>query len=140
MICERERGISMYEMKAEYYTGIKLIDDEHKELFRIADEAYQLLKDEFISDKFDNIVKIIVNLKEYAIKHFSDEEEYMQSIQYKKFLSHKVEHIDFIEKLNALDFEQMDHNQSATLLGLLEFLNDWLVHHILEKDKLIGNS
>jgi hemerythrin len=140
MICEGERGISMYEMKEEYYTGIKLIDDEHKELFRIADEAYQLLKDEFISDKFDNIVKIIVNLKEYAIKHFSDEEEYMQSIQYKKFLSHKVEHIDFIEKLNALDFEQMDHNQSATLLGLLEFLNDWLVHHILEKDKLIGNS
>ncbi|WFR56761.1 hemerythrin family protein [Anaerocolumna sp. AGMB13025] len=130
----------MYEMKEEYYTGIQLIDDEHKELFRIADEAYQVLKDEFIADKFDNIVKIITNLKEYAIKHFSDEEAYMQSIHYKKLLSHKVEHIDFIEKLNTYDFEQMDHNQAAALLGLLEFLNDWLVHHILEKDKLIGNS
>lgn len=130
----------MYEMKPEYYTGIDLIDQEHKELFRIADEAYQVLKDEFISDKFDNIVKIIVNLKEYAIKHFADEEEYMQSIRYKKFLSHKVEHEDFIDKLNVIDFERMDRYQTGTLVELLEFLNDWLVHHILEKDKLIGNS
>lgn len=130
----------MYEMKPEYYTGIDLIDQEHKELFRIADEAYQVLKDEFISDKFDNIVEIIVNLKEYAIKHFADEEEYMQSIKYKKFLSHKVEHVDFIDKLEAIDFDRMDRNQAGTLVELLEFLNDWLVHHILEKDKLIGNS
>ncbi|MGB8454166.1 MAG: hemerythrin family protein [Anaerocolumna sp.] len=130
----------MYEMKDEYYTGIEMIDKEHKELFRIADEAYQVLKDEFISDKFDNIVQIIVKLKEYAILHFADEEAYMQSIQYKKYLSQKVEHMDFIEKLEAIDFEQMDHNQTGMLVELLEFLNDWLVHHILEKDKLIGNA
>lgn len=129
----------MYEMKPEYYTGIELIDDEHKELFRIADEAYQVFKDEFIVDKFDNIVAIIMKLKEYAIKHFADEEEYMQSIKYKKFLSQKVEHTEFIEKLDAIDFDQMDHNQTETLVELLEFLNDWLIHHILEKDKLIGN-
>ncbi len=135
-----QMGVNMYEMKQEYYTGIELIDQEHKELFRIADEAYQILKDEFISDKFDNIVEIIVKLKEYAKKHFADEEEYMQSIQYKKFLSHKVEHVDFIEKLDAIDFDRMDRNQAGTLVELLEFLNDWLVHHILEKDKKIGNS
>jgi hemerythrin len=128
----------MYEMKENYYTGIKLIDEEHKELFRIADEAYQVFKDEFIVDKFDNIVTIIVRLKEYAIKHFADEEAYMQSIKYKKFLSQKVEHDDFIEKLEAINFDQMDHNQTETLVELLEFLNDWLVHHILEKDKLIS--
>jgi len=136
----QEGRIIMYEMKEEYYTGIELIDREHKELFRIADEAYQVLKDEFIADKFDHIVKIIENLKNYAILHFADEEAYMQSIQYKRYLSHKVEHDDFIEKLEAIDFEQMDHNQTGTLMDILEFLNDWLVHHILEKDKLIGNT
>ncbi|WMJ90157.1 bacteriohemerythrin [Anaerocolumna sp. MB42-C2] len=130
----------MYEMKDEYYTGIELIDKEHKELFRLADEAYQVLKDDFIADKFDHIVSIIIGLKDYAIKHFSDEEAYMQSIQYKKLLSHKIEHNDFIEKLEAINFDQMDHNQAGTLVDLLEFLNDWLVHHILEKDKLIGQA
>ena len=130
----------MYEMKDEYYTGIELIDKEHKELFRLADEAYQVLKDDFISDKFDHIVSIIIRLKDYAIKHFSDEEAYMQSIQYKKFLSHKIEHNDFIEKLEAKNFDQMDHDQAGTMVDMLEFLNDWLVHHILEKDKLIGQA
>lgn len=128
----------MYEMKEEYYTNIELIDSEHKELFRIADEAYYLLKDEFMFDKFDQIVKIINDLREYAKKHFKDEEEYMQSIQYKRFLSHKVEHDEFIEKLESIDLDQIDSDQTRTLLDLLEFLNDWLIHHILEKDKLIG--
>lgn len=128
----------MYEMKPEYYTGTEFIDEQHTELFRIADEAYNVLKDNFMSDKFDNIVAIIGQLKDYAIKHFTEEETYMKSIQYKKFLSHKIEHDDFIEKLDSLDFNQMDRNQSETLVDLLEFLSDWLVHHILEKDKLIG--
>ena len=75
-----------------------------------------------------------------AKKHFSDEEEYMRSIQYKRFLSHKVEHDDFREKLDSIDLEKMDQDQTGTLLDLLEFLSNWLVHHILEKDKLIGKN
>jgi hemerythrin len=130
--------IKMYEMKDEYYTGIELIDTQHKELFRIADEAYMLLKDEFVVDKFDDIVAIILRLKDYAIKHFSDEEAYMISIGHKKLFSHKAEHEDFLEKINDVNFADMDHNQTETLLDILEFLNDWLVHHILEKDMLIG--
>jgi len=127
-------------MKNEYYTGIAFVDEEHEELFRIANEAYEVLKDEFLPDKFDNIVGIITRLKDYAIKHFADEEAYMQSIKYKRFLSHKIEHDDFIQKLEAIDFDQMDHNQTETLVELLEFLSDWLVHHILEKDKLINSQ
>lgn len=126
----------MYEMKSEYYTGIELIDQEHAGLFHIADEAYTLLMDEFIVDKFDDIVAIILRLRDYAVQHFKDEEEYMMSIGYKRLLSHKTEHTDFIEKVNSIDFESMDGNQTQALLDILEFLNDWLVHHILEKDML----
>lgn len=128
----------MYEMKDEYYIGVEAIDLQHKELFHIADEAYLLLKDDFIVDKFDDIVAIIVRLKEYAVKHFEDEEAYMLSIGYKKFLSHKTEHTDFLDKVNSIDFDNMDHNQLEALVDILEFLNDWLVHHIMEKDKLIS--
>ena len=38
----------MYEMKPEYYIGIDMIDEEHKQLFKYADEAYELLLDEFM--------------------------------------------------------------------------------------------
>ena len=36
----------MYEFKEEYVTGIESVDAEHKRLFEIADEAYQLTKEE----------------------------------------------------------------------------------------------
>jgi hemerythrin len=128
----------MFEMKEEYLTGIKMIDDEHRELFRITREAYDVVTDEFLSDKFDNIVAIIGQLKEYTIKHFADEEAYMESIQYKRMFTQKIEHAEFVQKLEGIDFDQMDRNQTETLMELLVFLGDWLVHHILEKDKLIG--
>ena len=64
----------MYEMKDEYYIGIDLIDEEHKELFRIAQSAYDVYQDPFIPDKYDHIVTIIEELKNYAKKHFADEE------------------------------------------------------------------
>ena len=33
----------MFEMKPEYYIGIDMIDQEHKQLFDYANEAYELL-------------------------------------------------------------------------------------------------
>ncbi len=128
----------MFEMKDEYLTGIKSIDDEHRELFRIAQEAYEVLSDDFIVDKFDHIVALLQRLREYTKIHFSHEEEYMESIQYKRMFTQKVEHNAFIEKLDAIDLEQIDNEQTDALVDILEFLGNWLVKHILEKDKLIG--
>jgi hemerythrin len=130
----------MFEMKDEYLTGIKLIDDEHRELFHIAQEAYEVLTDEFIPDKYDNIVTIINKLRDYTKKHFADEEEYMESIHYKRMFTQKIEHTAFVEKLDAIDLNDADENQSDTLINMLEFLGNWLVHHILENDKLIGKD
>jgi len=74
----------MYEMKPEYFTGIDFIDKEHARLFAIADEAYQLLKNEFIPDKYDHIMNLVNELKDYTQYHFKHEEEYMESIGYKR--------------------------------------------------------
>ena len=128
----------MYEMKEEYLTGIELIDLEHRRLFEITNETYELLHEEFIPDKYDNIVKLITELKDYTIKHFADEEAYMESIQYKRMFTQKMQHTQFVEKLNSLDLSQIDENQDATIDDLLSFLADWLIHHIVENDKLIG--
>ncbi|MBB2184161.1 hemerythrin family protein [Lachnospiraceae bacterium MD1] len=128
----------MYVFKDEFRTGITQIDEEHAKLFEIADKAYETLMDEFIPDKYDYIVEIINELKEYAETHFRHEEEYMISIQYKRLFSQKAEHNDFIEKISAYDLSDVDENQKDTILELLDFLNDWLIHHILGSDKLIG--
>ena len=82
----------MYEMKPEYYIGIEMIDEEHKQLFKYADEAYELLNDEFTPDKYDKIEAILIKLRDYTEKHFADEENYMESINYKKLFTQKIQH------------------------------------------------
>ncbi len=128
----------MYVFKDEFRTGIENIDLEHQKLFEIADKAYETLMDDFIPDKYDYIVEILNELTDYATIHFEHEEAYMMSIRYKKLISHKAEHVEFIEKISSYDLSEVDEKQKDVILGLLDFLNDWLIHHILENDKLIG--
>lgn len=130
----------MYEMKPEYFTGIELIDEEHRQLFSYADEAYELLHEEFIPDKYDRIAVILNQLREYTKKHFADEEAYMESISYKRIFTQKVQHQSFIDKLDDIDLDSIDagQDQDKVIGDILTFLTDWLIHHILEVDTLIG--
>ena len=130
----------MYEMKPEYLTNIPLIDEEHQHLFDYANQVYDLLHQEFIADKYDNIADILGKLRDYTKKHFADEEAYMESIQYKRLFSQKIQHNAFIQKLEEWDLESIDgsDNQDETIQEMLNFLTDWLIHHILELDTQIG--
>ena len=132
--------MAMYEMKPEYYTGINFIDEEHKKLFEIANTAYELLMNEFIPDKYDYIMEVVDELRDYTKYHFDHEEDYMNKIKYKRLLSQKVSHDDFIEKINAYDSEIVDENQRGSLLELLDYLTTWLVEHIYKQDKLIAET
>lgn len=124
-------------MKEEYKIGVEVVDQQHAKLFEIAEKAYQVMKDNYIVDKYDEIVSIIVELKDYTIFHFETEEGYMKGIGYRRYFSHKVEHMDFIASLKEVDFSEIETNQEEFLMNLFEFLNNWLINHIMEKDKLI---
>lgn len=125
----------MITWKNEYLLGIEKVDEQHKELFRIATDIYELMKNQLITDKYDQILKLIAELKDYTIFHFASEEEYMKSIGYRKFFSHKVEHDDFIENINNVDLDKIDLDHEQYLLEILEFVVNWISKHILDTDR-----
>lgn len=127
----------LFEMKNEYMLGVKIIDEQHAKLFEIGDRAYELLKNSFTDDKYDNIMDIFDELKDYTVIHFRDEEEYMESVGHKKLFSHKIEHEEFIKKVSSVDIKKIDDNQDEAIMDILSFLAKWLEEHILEKDMLI---
>lgn len=124
----------MLKWSDDYKLGVDFIDEQHQNLLEIADRGHQLLTDNFRLDKYDEIVQIIEELRDYTIYHFQTEEKYMASIGYTKLLSHKVQHDDFVEKLNKVDLKAMDDNQDKYLLELLEFVSQWIVGHICKVD------
>jgi len=129
----------MFEWKEEYVIGIDNIDEQHKKIFEIAGRAYSLLKNDFYVDKYDKIVGILGELRDYTIYHFKFEEEYMLKTGYKRYFSQKVEHDDFTAKIKSFNLEKIDKDQDAYIMEIIEFITEWLVGHILVKDKLINS-
>lgn len=126
-----------YEFTSDYLTGVKTIDEQHAKLFDIANKAYDLLTNDFKIDKYDEIAHVLQELRDYTKYHFQYEEEYMKSINYPKRFSQMHQHAQFIEKLESYDLEDIDDNQQAGLLEILDFLAAWLQGHIKGMDKRI---
>ncbi|MGN0167286.1 MAG: bacteriohemerythrin [Acetatifactor sp.] len=121
----------------KYRTGIKLVDEEHETLFRIVREANDLIQEELLHDKYDEIMGILDKLKEYTIHHFQDEEDYMERIGYAGLEAQQRAHRAFVDKLNDINLDDVDDNQQEYLIELVNFLLSWLVNHIQKVDKLI---
>ena len=125
---------------SEYVTDIEFMDIEHKTLFDIIREIHDLISAQYLHDKYDEIVKILGQLRDYTEKHFQHEEDYMESIGYTGLEAQKRAHTAFIDKLVNINFQELDDiddNQQEYLLELINYLLDWLSTHILQTDCLI---
>lgn len=132
---EEKLGIPVFD--DTFKTGIALIDEEHKTLFDIIGKVHTTIQTELVYDKYDAILDILDELKEYTCVHFADEEKYMKEIGYDGLAYQEILHQKFIDKLDELDLDDVDDNQEAYLYDFLGFLQKWLVNHILKVDKLI---
>ena len=133
--CNTKPSIPVFTDK--FKTGIETIDAEHKTLFDIIGKIYKAIEVELVHDKFDLILDILDELKEYTCVHFADEEKYMKEINYDGLAQQVILHEKFIETLNDVNLDHVDDNQEEYLYEVLNFLQNWLVNHILKVDKLI---
>lgn len=127
----------MITWKDDYLIGHPEIDRQHRRLFDIAAQVFALLRNGAKLDKYDRITELITELADYTQYHFTFEENYMKSSGYKKLLSHKVQHDDFVARINDVDLGSLDENQDVFLCELLDFVLDWIRDHILDSDKAI---
>lgn len=125
----------------KYKTGIELVDDEHAHLFEIIRDTNDLIHAELLHDKYDEIMRLLAELKNYTEFHFHDEEMLMERIHYPELEAQKRAHSAFVGRLVEIDLSElddMDNNQQEYLLDLIQFLLGWLSNHILGADKKIG--
>ena len=130
----------MLQWKEEYEVGVAEIDEQHQKLIDIANRVYELMRNELALDKYDQIVEILQELKEYTVYHFHFEEGLMQKARYKKRFSHKILHQNFLAQVEAVDLSAVDENQEAYLIQIMDFIANWLIEHIIGEDKKVGQS
>ncbi|KDR96724.1 hemerythrin [Peptoclostridium litorale DSM 5388] len=124
----------MLKWNDKYSVGVESIDSQHKRLFEIGNELIAAMKsDKF--DKYDDIMYILGELKDYTVYHFDFEESLLKSNGVEFTDSHAQQHTFFIDKLMETTTLDIDAQQGQVLNDIFEFLTDWIVNHIMNTDK-----
>jgi hemerythrin-like metal-binding protein len=115
--------------------GLSELDEDHKQLFYLINR----LADQAAADdvSVEAIRDTLFALMRYAELHFSREERVMTACDYPQLHDHLGQHKRFVERIKAIAAEfDADAKDSGAEVGdaLLEYLKDWLTHHILIQD------
>lgn len=127
--------MTVMEWTPKMSVGLAELDDDHKQLIRIINQLGADYPDE---DRLAALRQSLVALRRYAEFHFAREEKVMTACAYPDIEEHRGEHRDFVQRILELTrrFDE-DPARSAEIVNqdLLNFLQDWLTHHILIEDK-----
>ncbi len=117
--------------------GVDSIDKAHQKLFAIVQKMVDLNDDEI--NRRWICEEGIKYFKNYAIKHFADEEAYMQSIGYSGYPTHKHIHDNMKNKtLPALERDMAESEFSVeSIQHFLGICLGWLTGHIMLEDHAI---
>lgn len=111
--------------------NIKEIDAQHKKLIDVLNGFYLNLGKE---DAKKNLDKLLDDLEEYTITHFSTEEKYMKNFNFYDYEEHKKQHSDFVNKIKDAK-KRISEGRMVLSLEITNSIKDWLVTHIMGTDR-----
>ena len=115
--------------------GVPELDGDHRQLIRVINQLGASYDDEA---RRTSVRQSLFALRRYAEFHFAREEKVMAVCGYPGIEEHRVEHRDFVTRIQDLNRRFDDDPDRATEVvneTLMTFLKDWLNHHILIEDK-----
>lgn len=133
---DKEEGQNMW--KESYRIGIDRIDDQHIQLFKMADELLSNIEKGAEKQKFAEAVTF---MKDYVVYHFKDEEEYQQSIDYSGIEEHKKAHRNFTNTVLTYEKRLIETDFDIRVLkDLAGTLTAWLIYHVADSDQKIAKG
>jgi len=121
----------MFEWRNEFSVQIGSVDAQHKMLFGLADELYVAMT---AGRSKLALARILDRLVQYTKGHFAYEERLMQTHGYPDLAAHKAEHEALTDKVMKFQAD-FDHGKVTMSVSLLNFLKNWLEHHIKGTDQ-----
>ena len=118
--------------------GIESVDKQHKHLIDLANQLDEAVA---IGADRDTLIKIVNNLIDYTVYHFQHEEQLMSAAKFNPTLYavHEAEHKEFVAKMITVQRE-IEADINVLSEDLMDYLVNWLCHHILSTDKRMALS
>ena len=127
----------LIEWSEKFSVGHSEIDTQHRKWIEIHNSLHRSLIGGKSDDVKDATTATLESMRDYAIKHFSFEEEYLAAIGFPETDKHKNIHRDFEGMVgNYLD----DIKGGRVILNteIMKVLKHWLETHILSEDMKYG--
>jgi hemerythrin-like metal-binding protein/PAS domain S-box-containing protein/putative nucleotidyltransferase with HDIG domain len=127
----KRMSIKPVQWTENFSVGVRELDKQHQKLIKLLNRLISMqgskeAHSEAVSD-------ILLDMTTYTQVHFTAEERLMEAYDFPGLKEHIKQHSDFRKKITDLS--------TATTIGaeqipgaLLEFISDWLTHHILIDD------
>ena len=130
---EKTQGLAWND---KYNIGKEEVDEQHKKLFEMINALASSAEDGSDTEKIRSTLDFLV---EYTVQHFYDEEKVQVQYIYPDYEWHKKIHEDFKVTVTGLVAEFKESGYSKELHDALnKALAKWIVNHILQEDKKIG--
>jgi len=118
--------------KDNYSVNVESMDHQHKTLVSLMNSLVENIKD---GKRKGALTNEFNSFMDYAIHHFSYEEEIMLKHKDPNYEAHKVEHKLIIHTLKQY---QLRVEKSGLTIELMDVLKHWFLDHIVQLDKKYG--
>lgn len=117
-----------------YATGVEEMDNQHKQLIKLVNSMYLVVRDQQELEDLDGVLEEMGN---YAESHFNDEEQLLEQHGYDQLEQHKKSHGAYREKMAEMSLE-LEKDRTVAAKNIYGFLRTWWVDHIVDEDKKYG--
>lgn len=132
----KEKGakvtLQKFEWSEKLELGVQEMDDEHKILVGKINFLISKLEDQYVKKDKSSLLAAFNDLATYTVRHFQDEEAFMQSIGYAQYHSHKKIHEKLLGQVQ--NYGKQIETGSLDDKKLISFLRNWLISHIMGVD------
>ncbi|NOR69666.1 MAG: bacteriohemerythrin [Methylomarinum sp.] len=121
--------MSEFIWQKDYGIGHALVDNQHQYLFDLANNILE-------AKTKSEMIKYVMLLYKYVREHFRAEEALMKDIEYPEYSTHKKIHDMLLDKMVSISDNINQNNWDNDEIRV--FMRDWVLDHILVKDKALG--
>lgn len=111
--------------------GVALLDSDHQALINLINRLHEYLECEEDQAVLDEVFDKLVTYIDY---HFRREEKVMEACEYPLVDGHREEHLRFTQEVRYNRDRYVRDGDAKIGQDLLDFLKNWLTHHILIQD------
>ena len=127
--------MSIMKWDERFDLGVETMDGQHRQLIDLMNRVHDLAH---AGAGKKAVVDAINTLAEYTVKHFREEEEYMDRIGFPEAKTHKVVHERLLKTFGE-HVESIEAGDGSVPDKFFSFLQFWLSAHICNVDKKYGN-